>query len=218
MDGVNTSVPGGWVDHNWKQLYIQFAYVLATSAYTFVMTALVAKLVDMIPGLKLRSTPEGERVGMDEVEVSNAYRRTLLTLTVLFRSENSLAITLNYAAMSQTRQHLVSEDLENSPNPALKAAMPRRRGMHKIPHKTGMVFTTKMGYTMAMVPTTILQTTSWKQLMKNQKMDPTTRFKKGSTKIVDIPLLLFTRRLVRVILLFCVFQCNPIKLNHIAYR
>jgi len=69
MDDVNTSVRGGWVDHNWKQLYIQFAYIVATSAYTFVMTALVAKFVDVIPGLKLRSTPEGERVGMDEVEI-----------------------------------------------------------------------------------------------------------------------------------------------------
>jgi len=70
MDDVNTNIPGGWVDHNWKQLYIQFAYVLATSAYTFVMTAIVAKAVDVIPGLQLRSTPIGERVGMDEVEVS----------------------------------------------------------------------------------------------------------------------------------------------------
>lgn len=68
-DDVNTGIPGGWVDHNWKQLYIQFTYVVATSVYTFVMTALAAKAVDLIPGLKLRSTPEGEAVGMDEVEV-----------------------------------------------------------------------------------------------------------------------------------------------------
>jgi Amt family ammonium transporter len=68
-DDVNIGIAGGWVDHNWKQLYIQFAYVVATSAYTFVMTALAAKAVDLIPGLKLRSTPEGEAVGMDEVEI-----------------------------------------------------------------------------------------------------------------------------------------------------
>ena len=30
LDGVNVNVNGGWVDHNWKQLYIQFAYVCAT--------------------------------------------------------------------------------------------------------------------------------------------------------------------------------------------
>ncbi|KJA25887.1 hypothetical protein HYPSUDRAFT_75862 [Hypholoma sublateritium FD-334 SS-4] len=68
MDDVSTG-PGGWVNHNWKQLYIQFAYVVATCAYTFVMTAFVAKVIDMIPGLHLRSTPEGEMLGMDEVEI-----------------------------------------------------------------------------------------------------------------------------------------------------
>jgi len=51
-------------------MYIQVAYVFATCAYTFVMTAAVAKAIDIIPGLQLRSTPEGERLGMDEVEVS----------------------------------------------------------------------------------------------------------------------------------------------------
>ncbi|PPQ71844.1 hypothetical protein CVT25_006363 [Psilocybe cyanescens] len=67
-DGIS-SVAGGWVEHNWKQLYIQFAYVVATCAYTFVVTALVAKAVDSIPGLSLRSTPEGEMLGMDETEI-----------------------------------------------------------------------------------------------------------------------------------------------------
>ncbi|KAF8213477.1 ammonium transporter AmtB-like domain-containing protein [Mycena galopus ATCC 62051] len=37
LDGVNTAVPGGWLDRNWKQLYIQFAYIVAVSAYTFVV-------------------------------------------------------------------------------------------------------------------------------------------------------------------------------------
>ncbi|KAK0198521.1 ammonium transporter [Armillaria mellea] len=52
LDGINTAALGGWMDRNWKQLYIQFAYVL-----------------DMIPGLQLRSSAEGERLGMDEVEI-----------------------------------------------------------------------------------------------------------------------------------------------------
>lgn len=70
LDGVNTSVNGGWVDQNYKQLYIQFAYVCATCAYTFVVTAIIAKAVDLIPGLHLKTTPEGESLGLDEVEVS----------------------------------------------------------------------------------------------------------------------------------------------------
>jgi len=69
LDGVNTSVVGGWLDQNWKQLYMQFAYICASCGYTFVITALLAKGVDLIPGLHLRSTPEAEELGMDEIEV-----------------------------------------------------------------------------------------------------------------------------------------------------
>ncbi|KAG9223146.1 hypothetical protein CCMSSC00406_0000165 [Pleurotus cornucopiae] len=69
LDGVNLEVAGGWIDHNWKQLYIQVAYICATCAYTFVMTALLAKGIDIIPGLKLRNDAKGEELGMDEVEI-----------------------------------------------------------------------------------------------------------------------------------------------------
>ena len=69
LDGINTHVPGGWVDHHWKQLYVQVAYICATCSYTFVVTALIAKCINAIPGLHLRTTPEGEKLGLDEVEV-----------------------------------------------------------------------------------------------------------------------------------------------------
>ncbi|KAG2050375.1 ammonium transporter [Suillus hirtellus] len=69
LDGVNLNVTGGWVDHNWKQLYIQVAYICAVCSYTFVVTALIVKCVDCIPGLHLRTTAEGEKLGLDEVEI-----------------------------------------------------------------------------------------------------------------------------------------------------
>lgn len=69
LDDVNTSVIGGFLDSNWKQLYIQAAYICATVGYTFVVTALIAKTIDMIPGLHLRSTEEAEALGMDDTEV-----------------------------------------------------------------------------------------------------------------------------------------------------
>jgi Amt family ammonium transporter len=69
LDGVNTEVLGGWVDHNWKQLYIQFAYILATSIYTFIITALIVHYVDTIPGLHIRVAAGSETHGLDEVEV-----------------------------------------------------------------------------------------------------------------------------------------------------
>lgn len=69
LDNVNTSIPGGWIRHNWKQLYIQVAYICAAVAYSFVVTAAIAKGLDMIPLTRLRSTPEEEALGMDDVQV-----------------------------------------------------------------------------------------------------------------------------------------------------
>ncbi|KAI0045756.1 ammonium transporter [Auriscalpium vulgare] len=69
LDDVNTSAAGGWVDHNWKQLYIQFAYICATTAYTFVVTALIAKGMDLVPALRLRASPDAEVLGMDEDQI-----------------------------------------------------------------------------------------------------------------------------------------------------
>ncbi|KAG9120159.1 hypothetical protein FRC07_004457 [Ceratobasidium sp. 392] len=69
LDGINTAVPGGWIRHNYKQLYIQFAYVCAACGYVFVMTAILAKLVDICPGLGLRASEQGEIVGMDDDQI-----------------------------------------------------------------------------------------------------------------------------------------------------
>lgn len=69
LDGVNIGIEAGWVDRNWKQMYKQIAYIVATSAYTFVMTAVIAKGIDMVPGLHLRGGDEAEELGMDEVEI-----------------------------------------------------------------------------------------------------------------------------------------------------
>ena len=67
LDGVNTGAGlGGWVIHNYKQLYIQVAYIVATSAYSFFMSALIAFIINLIPGLKLRASEEAELLGMDD--------------------------------------------------------------------------------------------------------------------------------------------------------
>ncbi|RVX66243.1 hypothetical protein B0A52_10170 [Exophiala mesophila] len=67
LDGVNTgSEVGGWPIGVWKQLYIQVAYIVACSAYSFVVSALLAYLVNFIPGLHLRASEEAELLGMDD--------------------------------------------------------------------------------------------------------------------------------------------------------
>lgn len=75
LDGVNSSLEntttgtlaGGWVSpHNYRQLYIQVAYIVAVTAYAFVMSALIAYAINLIPGLHLRASEEAELLGMDD--------------------------------------------------------------------------------------------------------------------------------------------------------
>ena len=86
LDGVNTgAVNGGWIEHNWKQMYMQIAYIVATTAWSFCISALIAFVINKIPGLHLRASEEAELLGMDDdqlgefaydyVEVRREYRR-----------------------------------------------------------------------------------------------------------------------------------------------
>lgn len=67
-DGV-TDHAGGWIDHNWKQLYIQIVYILATMAYSGAVTAILCFVIDKIPGLHLRIDYNAEEVGVDEDQI-----------------------------------------------------------------------------------------------------------------------------------------------------
>ncbi|KAL2759215.1 hypothetical protein ACRALDRAFT_1048768 [Sodiomyces alcalophilus JCM 7366] len=66
LDGVNTGAQGGWLDANYRAIYIQIAYIVVTSAYAFIMSAIIAKAIDLVPGLKLRASEEAELLGMDD--------------------------------------------------------------------------------------------------------------------------------------------------------
>lgn len=70
LDGVNTGDPstgaGGWLNHQYKQLYIQVAYIVACTAYAFVVSAILAFGINLIPGLRLRASEEAELLGMDD--------------------------------------------------------------------------------------------------------------------------------------------------------
>ena len=67
LDGVNTGIiNGGWLNHNYKQLYIQVAYIVACASYAFVMSAIIALIINYIPGLHLRASEEAELLGMDD--------------------------------------------------------------------------------------------------------------------------------------------------------
>ena len=67
LDGVNTGIiTGGWIDHKWKQLYIQIAYICAATGWAFVMSLILAFIINYIPGLHLRASEEAELLGMDD--------------------------------------------------------------------------------------------------------------------------------------------------------
>ncbi|KAK4042431.1 ammonium transporter [Parachaetomium inaequale] len=66
LDGVNMGASGGFLNHNYRQLYVQVAYIVAACAYTFVMSAVIAKAIDLVPGLHLRASSEAELLGMDD--------------------------------------------------------------------------------------------------------------------------------------------------------
>lgn len=66
LDGVNNGINGGWVNRNWAQLYIQIAYICAATGYAFVMSLILAYIVNYIPGLHLRASEEAELLGMDD--------------------------------------------------------------------------------------------------------------------------------------------------------
>ncbi|KAG9015397.1 hypothetical protein FRB94_000001 [Tulasnella sp. JGI-2019a] len=69
LDGVNTSVKGGFMQHNFKQLYIQVAYIWAVGTYVFIVTVAICKFVDILPGCHLRCSDEAEVMGMDEADI-----------------------------------------------------------------------------------------------------------------------------------------------------
>lgn len=64
-----TEHAGGWIDHNWKQLYIQLVYILATIAYSAGVTAVLCFVIDKIPGLQLRVDYNAEEIGVDEDQI-----------------------------------------------------------------------------------------------------------------------------------------------------
>ena len=66
LDGVNTGAQGGFLDGNFVVLGWQIAAIVASSAYSFLMSAAIAKIIDLIPGLKLRASEEAELLGMDD--------------------------------------------------------------------------------------------------------------------------------------------------------
>jgi len=66
-DGM-TVIPGGWINHYYRQLGIQLANAVSIVSYTAVVTLIILVALDYIPGCSLRASEEAEIIGIDEAE------------------------------------------------------------------------------------------------------------------------------------------------------
>jgi len=68
LDG-SSEIAGGWIEHNWVQLGYQLAGSTAGFFWSFCLTALILFLMNLIPGLSLRVSPEEEELGLDDAQL-----------------------------------------------------------------------------------------------------------------------------------------------------
>lgn len=67
-DGA-TVIPGGWMNHHYRQLGIQLAGSVSIGAYSFTVTAIILYAMDKVPFLRLRLHPDEELMGVDLAEI-----------------------------------------------------------------------------------------------------------------------------------------------------
>ncbi|KAG2033882.1 ammonium transporter AmtB-like domain-containing protein [Suillus americanus] len=86
-DGIAV-IPGGWLDHNYRQLGIQLADSVSGLSYSFVMTTIILWIMHYIPGLRLRCDEETEILGVDDAEMGEfAYDYVGVETELIPRSE-----------------------------------------------------------------------------------------------------------------------------------
>lgn len=98
LDGV-TVIQGGAIEGNWVQLGYQLAGSLAICAYSFFGTLFILMVINRIPGMRLRASPEAEKVGLDLSEMGE----------VAYESHNLIS-----TSSSLTKREKSKDDGENS--------------------------------------------------------------------------------------------------------
>ena len=68
LDGF-TEIPGGWLNRHWIQLAYQLADSVSGFAYSFGGSCIILFIMNLIPGLGLRTSEEAEVLGMDDAEI-----------------------------------------------------------------------------------------------------------------------------------------------------
>lgn len=115
LDG-SAPIPGGWLDHHWKQLGIQLADSVSGMSYSFVMTTIILWIMHFIPGLRLRCDEDTEILGVDDAEMGEfAYDYVGLESEIPTRTEYNT----NQGASSGSREppHTISQESEGEKVP-----------------------------------------------------------------------------------------------------
>lgn len=88
LDGVSR-IDGGWLNQHWIQLAYQLADSFAGGLYSFCGTCLILFIMNLIPGLRLRTSEDAEILGMDDTEIGEfAYDYVELTREVVNDYDN----------------------------------------------------------------------------------------------------------------------------------
>ncbi|ANB11904.1 ammonium permease MEP2 [Sugiyamaella lignohabitans] len=72
LDGA-TQIPGGWLNHNYRQLGLQLAGATATLGYSFTVSTVILVALKYIPGFHLRLSVEEELLGTDVCQIGETY-------------------------------------------------------------------------------------------------------------------------------------------------
>ena len=68
ISGLIPPAGEGWINGHVAQMWTQLRAVLATFGYSLVVTFVILKVLDLVPGLGLRASPEAEDDGLDVSE------------------------------------------------------------------------------------------------------------------------------------------------------
>lgn len=83
LDG-SEPIPGGWLNHHWIQAAYQLADSFSGGLYSFTATCIILFVLNLIPGLRIRTDEDAEVLGMDDAEIGEfAYDYVELTREVL---------------------------------------------------------------------------------------------------------------------------------------
>jgi Amt family ammonium transporter len=115
-----TVIPGGWLDHNYRQLGIQLADSVSGLSYSFVMTTIILWIMHYIPGLSLRCDEETEIVGVDDAEMGEfAYDYVGIESELLPKSEYNNATSNLVPMHAESTSH--ESEQEKDPHAAPQA-------------------------------------------------------------------------------------------------